>query len=133
MSNPYNDNFQSGGYFFNPIRRDIAMIRGDTMSFGFEIQGLGDQSPDAIIFTCKETPEDEEELFSVSLADNITEDSYDPELDIRTFVVRIPPVLTEDLELGRYFYDLQVYINNDILTLLRGRLTLEYEITIRED
>lgn len=24
MSNPYNNDFQSGGYFFNPIKRDIA-------------------------------------------------------------------------------------------------------------
>ena len=128
-NNPYNDDFQSGGYFFNPIKRDIAMIRNDTLSFGFQIQGLGDQDPDEIIFTCKETPEDDEALFSVSFADNITEDSYDPETDIRTYIVRIPPVLTEDLELGRYFYDLQLYTNDDIITLMRGRLTIDYEIT----
>lgn len=128
-NNPYNDNFQSGGYFFNPIKRDITMIRGDTMSFGFQIQGLGGQTPRVITFTCKETPESDTDLFSVDLNDHIRERSYDSEHDIRTYVVRIPPILTADLELGRYFYDLQININNDIITLMRGRLSLEYEIS----
>ena len=129
MSNPYNNDFQSGGYFFNPIRRDIAMIKGDTMSFGFQVQGLEGQTPSAITFTCKETPESEIELFSVDLTEHISESPYDSERDIRTYIVRIPPILTEDLELGRFFYDLQININNDIITLMRGRLSLEYEIT----
>ena len=129
MSNPYNNEFQSGGYFFNPIRRDIAMIKGDTMSFGFQVQGLEGQTPSAITFTCKETPESETELFSVDLTEHISESPYDSERDIRTYIVRIPPILTEDLELGRFFYDLQININNDIITLMRGRLSLEYEIT----
>lgn len=129
MSNPYNNDFQSGGYFFNPIRRDIAMIKGDTMSFGFQVQGLEGQTPSAITFTCKETPESETELFSVDLTEHISESPYDSERDIRTYIVRIPPILTEDLELGRFFYDLQININNDIITLMRGRLSLEYEIT----
>ena len=129
MSNPYNNDFQSGGYFFNPIRRDIAMIKGDTMSFGFQVQGLEGQTPSAITFTCKETPESETELFSVDLTEHISESPHDSERDIRTYIVRIPPILTEDLELGRFFYDLQININNDIINLMRGRLSLEYEIT----
>lgn len=34
-----------GGFFFNPIRRDISMIKGDTMSFGFQVQGLEGKIP----------------------------------------------------------------------------------------
>lgn len=129
MNNPYNDDFQSGGYFFNPIKRDITIIRGDTLSFAFQVQGLDGQTPNEIAFTCKETPESDTPLFSVDLNDHIRERSYDSERDITTYVVRIPPILTADLELGRYFYDLQININNDIITLMRGRLSLEYEIT----
>lgn len=116
-------------YFYNAIRRDIAMIKNDTMSFGFEVRGLGGQEPDNIIFTCREDPDDEAELFSVSRIDNITEDSYDPTTDTRTYIVRIPPVLTENIERGRYFYDLQLNINYDVITLMIGRLTIDYEVT----
>lgn len=129
MSNPYNDNFQSGGYFFNPIKRDIAMIRGDTMSFAFQVQGLKGEIPSEIIFTCKDTPESDTPLFGVSLEDNISLQSYDGEHDILTYVLRIPPNLTNNIALGRYYYDLQVSVNYDILTLMRGRLSIEYQIT----
>ena len=54
------------GYFFNAIRRDISMIRGDTMSFSFQLKGLGGQRPEDIKFTCKETIEDVDPLFIYS-------------------------------------------------------------------
>ena len=116
-------------FFFNAVRRDISMVKGDTLAFGFQIQGLGDQEPSSIIFTCKNTPEDSDPLFTVSLDDNITLRDYNSEEDIFTYSVRIPPSLTEDLDVGRYFYDLQLTANDDILTLMIGRLTLEQEIT----
>lgn len=116
-------------FFYNAIDQDIVMIKNDTLSFAFQIQGLEGETPDNIIFTCRETPEAEVELFSVSRADTITEYSYDPETDIRTYILRIPPALTAPLDLGRYFYDLQVNVNYDIFTLMRGRFTIDYEVT----
>lgn len=116
-------------YFYNAIRRDIVMIKNDTMSFAFQVQGLGGQTPDNIIFTCKETPDKDTALFSVDLGNHITERSYDSEHDIRTYTLRIPPELTENVEAGRYFYDIQFTVNRDILTLMKGRLTVEYQIT----
>lgn len=116
-------------YFYNAIKRDITMIQNDTMSFAFQIQGLEGQSPDNIVFTCKETPESNEILFTVSLGDHISLRIYDEINDVFTYVLRIPPELTEEIELGRYFYDLQIIVNADILTLLKGRLTLEYQVT----
>lgn len=116
-------------FFFNAVRRDISMVKGDTLAFGFQIQGLGGSEPSSIIFTCKNTPEDTSALFAVSLDDNITLRDYNSEEDIYTYSVRIPPSLTEDLDIGRYFYDLQLTANDDILTLMIGRLTLEQEIT----
>lgn len=115
--------------FYNPIDRDIAMIQGDTLSFGFQIQGLGSTPPTSIDFTCKNTPEDTEALFAVSLEDYITLRSYDSEEDVYTYGVRIPPSMTEDIDLGRYFYDLQLAANDDVITLMRGRLTIDYQIT----
>lgn len=117
------------GYFFNPIRRDIDMAQGDTCSFGFQLQGLGGKRPEGIYLSCKETVEDDEALFRVSNNDNIDLRSYDEDKDILTYGVRIPPSYTHNLPLGRYFYDLQVQVNGDIITLMKGRLTLEYQIT----
>ena len=127
--NPYYNGYESGGFFNNSIYRDIEFVRGDTMSFAFQVQGLGDQAPDSIVFTCKQTPETNYVLFSVSDEDNISLRSYDSEADIYTYVVRVPPALTHDLSLGRFFYDLQFIINGDVFTLLRGRLELLADIT----
>lgn len=116
-------------YFFNPIRRDLLMVQGDTMSFGFQLQGLEGSRPEGIYFSCKEKIEDEEYLFQVTLSDNIDFRSYDADKDILTYGVRIPPELTHYLALGRYFYDLQLKVNNDIITLMVGRLDLQYQVT----
>lgn len=116
-------------YFYNAIRRDITMIQNDTLSFAFQVQGLKGQTPNNIVFTCKETIETSNDLFSVDLSNNITLRDYDEDQDIYTYVVRIPPALTEEVALGRYFYDLQVTVNYDIFTLMKGRLTIEYQVT----
>ena len=117
------------GYFFNAIRRDISMIRGDTMSFSFQLKGLEGQRPEDIKFTCKETIEDEEPLFTCVLNESITEISYDPEKDLLTYRVRVRPYQTAELDLGRFFYDLELKVNGDIITLMTGRFSLEPEIT----
>lgn len=117
------------GYFLNPITRDIAIVQGDTCSFGFELQGLKGERPSSIILTCKNTIEDDTPLFMVSDNDTIDERAYNESNDTLTYTVRIPPYLTQDIALGRYFYDLQVVVNNDVITLMRGRLSLEYQVT----
>ena len=119
-------------YFYNPIRRDARIVKGDTLSFGFQLQGLGGKTPDGVYFTCKETPESETPLFSQSLDDTIDERDYNEATDTLTYSVRIPPYATSGLELGRYFYDLRVYIDGDVITLMNGRLSIEHEITIEE-
>ena len=117
------------GYFFNAIRRDISMIRGDTMSFAFQVKGLEGQRPTDIKFTCKETIEDVDPLFICILGESISEISYDPDKDLLTYRVRVRPYQTAALELGRFFYDLELTVNGDIITLMTGRLSLESEIT----
>ena len=117
------------GYFFNAIRRDISMIRGDTMSFSFQLKGLGGQRPEDIKFTCKETIEDEEPLFTCYLNESITEISYDPDKDLLTYRVRVRPYQTAELDLGRFYYDLELKVNGDIITLMTGRFSIEPEIT----
>ena len=128
-NNPYNNNFSGGGYFYNPIHRDLTMVRGDVLSFAFQVQGLKGQTPEAITFTCKETIESELKLFEVNLSNTIKYRSYDKTNDILTYTLRIPPYLTENIDLGRYFYDLEILINGDVITIMKGRLTLDYDLS----
>lgn len=117
------------GYFFNAIKRDISMVRGDTLSFAFQLKGLGGQRPSGVLFTVKESLEDTTPLIQVSLENTIDERDYDAENDILTYSVRIPPEKTAEVALGRYFYDLEVKVNGDTITLMIGRLSVEYEVT----
>ena len=117
------------GYFMNAIIRDLEMVRADTMSFGFQVQGLKGQRPDFVQFSCKSSLEDEEYLFAVSLADTIDFRSYDSERDILTYAVRIPPEKTFDVPEGRYFYDLEIRANGDTITLMIGRLSIIEQVT----
>lgn len=118
--------------FNNSIKRDISMVRGDTLSFGFQVTGLEGQRPDAIYFSCKENLETDTYIFNVTLEDGIELRSYDAESDTLTYGVRVAPELTEDVDFGRYFYDLQIDVNSDVLTLMRGRLSIEWEVTDNE-
>ena len=119
----------SMGYFFNAIRRDISMIRGDTMSFGFQIKGLEGQKPTDILFTCKEHTEDVDPLFVCILGESINEAAYDPDKDLLTYSVRVRPDQTSGLDLGRFYYDLEMKVNGDIISLMCGRFAIEAEIT----
>ena len=116
------------GFFYNAIKRDIAMVRGDTMAFAFQVKGLQGQAPEHIYFTCKSKIEDEDAVFMVSDANTIDLRSYESETDIFTYTVRIPPNKTAELELGRYFYDLKVEVDSDVITLMIGRLSIEYDV-----
>lgn len=116
------------GYFYNAIKRDISMVRGDTMSFGFQLKGLEGQRPEEVIFCCKESLEDTDCLFMVSLADTIDFVDYDEASDTLTYTVRIPPYKTNNIPLGRYFYDLEVHVNGDVITLMIGRISVEFEV-----
>lgn len=115
--------------FNNAIKRDISMVKGDTMTFGFQIQGLEGQRPDEIHFTCKQDLEDENYIFERTLDNGVSFRDYDQETDTLTYGVRVPPEATEDLQDGLYYYDLQLDINGDVLTLMKGRLTIEWQST----
>lgn len=117
------------GYFMNAIRRSLEMVKGDTLSFGFEVKGLKGQRPEAVQFSCKDKLEDTGYIFAVSLADTIDFRSYDAENDILTYGVRVPPNKTAGIYAGSYFYDLELRVNGDVITLMIGRLQIDEQIT----
>ncbi len=125
--NPFSNNFESGGFFYNAIRQDIAIVRGDTCSFGFQIQGLEGQVPESVSLIARANINDEEALFNLGLGTGIDRTAYDAETDIATYKVRITPEQT-DIEPGRYFYELSFKLNSDAITLMKGRMAIDSTI-----
>lgn len=101
---------------------NIKMVKGDTQSFGFELEGV--ENLDAAYFSCKRNSQDENYLFQKSLNNGITKRTENQ------YVVRITPDNTALLEPGQYWYDLEISKNGDIFTIFRGVLDLLPEITV---
>ena len=114
--------------FFNAIRKEISIVKGDTLAFNFQLQGLNGVDPNEFIFTCREKPESSDYKFKVTKGSGITRTSYDAESDTITYSVRVAPNKT-NIVVGRYYYDLQMNVNNDIITLMRGRLNIEWDVS----
>ena len=109
----------------------ITMTRGDTLSFGVELLDA-DGNPftdelDGAFFSCKKNYTDAENTFQKSLGDGITK------IDDGQYAVRVAPEDTADLEHGKYFYDLEIEINGDVFTLLKGVLELERDVLTASD
>lgn len=105
----------------NYVMFNIKMVKGDTESFGFEIEGV--ENLDAAYFSCKRNSQDENYLFQKSLNSGITQRVENQ------YVVRIDPDDTALLDPGQYWYDLEISKNGDIFTIFRGVLELLPEIT----
>ena len=111
----------------NAIYQDIDMVRGDTLAFNFIVKGLDGAEP-TISFTCR-YHYDGELLFNCVSGYGIEQVDYDAEQDAATFAVWVDPNKTKYLDLARYYYDLELSVNSDVITLMRGRLTLLYDVT----
>ncbi len=115
-------------------KTNLEMIRGDTLSFGVELEyahlhgeKVEPQKLDNAYFTVKKDFNDKEEVLRKSLDDGIT--FAKAEGNKVYYVVRVAPEDTEGVEAGRYYYDLQIGINNDIFTVLYGMLTVYDDVT----
>lgn len=117
--------------FNNAINLDFDMVRGDTLLFNFQLAGLGsyEEYEDlSIIFAVAEHYDDEPLLIGSDNTDGITLEEYDTETDTALFSVYVAPGKTKGLELGRYYYDLQIKDETNVITLMRGRMTLVWDV-----
>lgn len=110
---------------FMMVDQYITMVRGDTLSFGVEIEDQFGKPLDIddAYFTCKKSYQDEVGVFQKSMDSGITRASAGK------YRVRIAPDDTEDIEVGKYFYDFQIRKNGDVFTIMRGVLDVEYNVT----
>lgn len=113
----------------NYYKNDIRNIKGNTFSHPIIVEGLN-QDLEGVYFTCRtDLSDDSEVLFQKSLNNGITFIYYDEETDKRTYTVRIAPEDTKDLQSGTYFYDETVFVNGDVITIMRGRFIIEQNAT----
>lgn len=105
--------------------RNLKMVRGDTFAFGieYEFDDKSKEDLDTCYFSCKLNPDDEEYVFQKSIGDGISKAGDNQ------YRVRVAPADTEGIDIGKYYYDLQIGLNNDIFTILKGILIIEREIT----
>lgn len=102
---------------------NLEMTRGDTKLFAVNIVNLTDQDLDTAYLTCRQSADDDEYVFQKSLEDGITK------VETGKYRVRIAPEDTKDLDLGTYYYDLEIGVGEDIHTITKGKLQLTYDVT----
>ena len=100
---------------------NLCMVRGDTLAFAFEVEGI--TNLDTAYFSCKANADDEEYVFQKSLNDGISL------VEAGKYRVRVAPEDTQNIEIGSYFYDLEIGKNSDIYTILKGVLKVEQDVT----
>ncbi len=111
----------------NYYKNDIRNVKGDTFSCAFTIENLG-QTIDTAKFTCRDSLNDISNiLFQKTLGSGISLVETDNENDIKKYAVRIAPADTKDLQSGTYYYDLEIGVNSDIFTLMKGRFIIEQD------
>ena len=112
--------------FYNPITMDLTMVRGDSLAFNFELVGADNITE--ISFTCKENPADTEDIFTQSLTHGgiVLLSSVN---GVNTYSVRVRPDQTSGLDPARYYYDLELQAGADVITLMKGRLIVDWEVT----
>ena len=116
----------------NYYKNDIKHVKGDTYNCAMVIEEF-DQALDSVYFTCRAGQNDDSDiLFEAGLNDGISIVEEDLETNTRKYAIRVAPAKTKNIQVGTYYYDLQVGINNDIFTIMKGRFILEQEATRKE-
>lgn len=101
---------------------NLCMTRGDTLSFDFSVDDL---EIDNVYFSCRKEINDANYVFQKTTNDDIT--LIDAEAG--EYNVKVAPEDTENVELGNYYYDLQINVGSDKYTILKGSLKIDYDIT----
>ena len=103
--------------------RDTTLVIGNNITFKLKlneslVSGATQTAPDNIKFTCKKTLSDEEPVFQADLEDGIElieDTTYE-------YIVNVPAVATASLKEGNYYYDLTLYFDTSVYTVMMGVL-----------
>lgn len=115
----------------NYYKKDINHVRGDTFSIGLKIEDF-EQALDNVYFTCRDSLSDDSNLlFQKSLGEGIT--LVEEHGHTYSYAVRVAPSDTRNIASGTYYYDMQININEDIFTVMKGKFIIEQDATWEEE
>lgn len=116
--------------FLNAWAQEIEMVRGDTLAFNFQLAGLGSYEAyqDLICVFAFAEHYESDNVVEINNYNGISLIEYDAAHDIATFGVSVAPASTRYLPLTRYYYELKIKDDNNVVTLMRGHLTLLYNL-----
>ena len=103
--------------------QNLSMVRGDTFAFDVVLSDLEESTVTSIFFTVKKKATDGTVIFQKSLQNGITP------TEENTYRVRVAPGDTSGVEAGKYAYDLQLGVGNDVYTVLMGSLQIVQDVT----
>lgn len=105
----------------------MEMMRGDTFTFDVALNDIDPSSIRSLYFTVKRkaTDSDAEAVVQKSLTDGITRIEGD---DLR-YRVRVAPADTDGVPARTYAYDIQIGIEEDIYTFVKGTITINQDVT----
>lgn len=113
--------------FLNAIEQNINMVRGDTLCFNFSLQGLTETECEALDVTFAIT--DNYATGAQAEIDTTSGIALEEYTDgVALFSVCLAPEVTAEMDVARYFYDLQIKDTSNTVTLMRGVLTLLSEV-----
>lgn len=102
--------------------KNITMVRGDTLAFGMEFEGL-EQDLASAYFTCESNTTEDANIFQKSLGNGISK------VSTGKYRVRVAPADTAEADIGFYNYSLKIGVNSDVFTILKGVLEIEDDVT----
>ncbi len=107
---------------------NIFMVRGDTLWFKFTVEGLTSDL-DSAYFSCRKDVETNavNYVFQKLIGDGITKvETTDTSI---TYEVVVAPEDTENVDIGNYYYDLQLTKDGEVMTPFIGVLNINYDVT----
>lgn len=105
----------------------ITMIKGDTLSVGIKLvdennNPITDDLKD-ISMTCRDSENSDIIIFNKHIGNGITKSNEGE------YVIRVAPEDTENVEAGKYVYDVELRTNEDVFTPLKGILTIDDDVS----
>ena len=102
------------------IIENFIMVKGDTFTFDISIPDLKNtETISNIQFSVKEKKQDQNYIFQKTFLNGIFP------VDNLKYRIKIIPQDTYNLTQGQYYYNLKVILDNDIYTVLVGKITIE--------
>lgn len=103
--------------------RDTTLVIGNNITFKLKLNesvlnGAEETEPSNIKFTCKKNPSHESVIFQADFENGITlieGTQYE-------YIVNVPGASTENITEGNYYYDITLYFEDAVYTVMLGIL-----------